>query len=230
MSIKQIIRFNRFLFAANLAVFLGLAGFFIFGMNSFFSGSSGTLEGNRLVLKGKSGVPTVILQGDDGNTLMTFNDEQGNVRLQLQGGSFPAMIMKNAEQEIVGTFFSLKDGGAAVGLGDRDGNMATFICGGSSPMMNFYHESSEPNIAMGIANDLPHFIIVPTQSHEGMLMHGNAPASLLFIDEKGGIPVSLSRHGLYQAGKGSEQMEEKAQDGKVFSSWHELKKQIEGGR
>jgi len=138
--------------------------------------------------------------------------------------------MKSSDQEIIGTFFPLKDGGAAVGLGDREGNMATFIRGGSSPMMNFYHESSEPNIAMGIANDLPHFIIVPTQSHEGMLIHGDAPTSLLFIDEKGEIPVSLSRHGLYQAGNGKEAVEEKSSAGKVFSSWHEIKEQMEGGR
>lgn len=230
MSIKQIIRFNRILFVANLAVFLGLAGFFIFGGSHLFERGGGTLEANRIVLRGESGVPTMILQGDDENTLMTLNDLNGNIRLQLQGGNFPAVIMKSAEQEIVGTFFPLKDGGAAVGLGDRDGNMATFIRGGSSPMMNFYHESNEPNIAMGIANNLPHFIIVPTQSHEGMLIHGEAPASLLFIDEKGEIPVSLSRHGLYQSGKEKEQTEEKDPCGKVFSSWHELKEQIEGGR
>ncbi|MGE0198102.1 MAG: hypothetical protein AB7N99_00590 [Simkaniaceae bacterium] len=229
MSIKQIIRFNRIFFVANLAVFVGIAALFVFGATDLFQ-PSGTLEVNRIVLRGASGVPTMVLQGDDENTLMTLNDSQGNVRLQLQGGNFPALIMKSSDQEIIGTFFPLKDGGAAVGLGDREGNMATFIRGGSSPMMNFYHESSEPNIAMGIANDLPHFIIVPTQSHEGMLIHGDAPTSLLFIDEKGEIPVSLSRHGLYQAGNGKEAVEEKSSAGKVFSSWHEIKEQMEGGR
>ena len=210
MTIRQIIQFNRIFFAANLVLFIAGIGFFIFGTFSFIQ-SGGSIEANRIVLKGKNGTPNIILQGDDENTLMTFNDSNGNIRLQLQGGSFPALIMKNEEEEIVGTFFPLKDGGAAVGLGDREGNMATFIRGGSSPMMNFYHGSSQPNIAMGIANELPHFVMIPKEGQEGVLIHGNAPASLLFIDENGKVPVSLSRYGLHQP------TEDKTSEGKVFS-------------
>ena len=210
MTIRQIIRFNRIFFVANLVLFIVVIGFFAFG-TSYFIQSGGSIEANRIVLKGKNGTPNIVLQGDDENTLMTFNDSNGNIRLQLQGGAFPALIMKNEEREIVGTFFPLKDGGAAVGLGDREGNMATFIRGGSSPMMNFYHESSQPNIAMGIANELPHFVMIPKEGQEGVLIHGNAPASLLFIDENGEVPVSLSRYGLYQPTEG------KTSEGKVFS-------------
>ena len=216
MKLKQIIRFNRMFFIANLCVFIAMIGFFAWVGPQLFQ-TSGTLEASRIVLKGASGVPNIILQGDDENTLLTLNDREGNVRLQLQGGSFPAMMMKNEDQEIVGTFFPLKDGGAAVGLGDREGNMATFIRGGSSPMMNFYHESNEPNIAMGIANDLPHFVIVPTNGQEGMLIHGSTPTSLLFIDAQGKIPVSLSRHGLYQQGDNKENAQEKTEKEKIFS-------------
>jgi len=82
MSIKQIIRFNRIFFVANLAVFVGIAALFVFGATDLFQ-PSGTLEVNRIVLRGTSGVPTMVLQGDDENTLMTLNDSQGNVRLQL---------------------------------------------------------------------------------------------------------------------------------------------------
>ena len=225
MKIRQIIRFNRIFFIANLCVFIAMIGFFAFIGPELFR-SDGTLEANRIVLKGASGTPNIILQGDDENILLTLNDGEGNVRLQLQGGAFPAMIMKNEQQEIVGTFFSLKDGGAAVGLGDREGNMAMFIRGGASPMMNFYHESSEPNIAMGIANKLPHFVIVPTNGQEGMLIHGNAPTSLLFIDEQGKVPVSLSRHGLYQKGESKERSQERNGEGKVLSL--ELEQLLEG--
>ncbi|MCB1106617.1 MAG: hypothetical protein KDK76_00805 [Chlamydiia bacterium] len=207
MKIKQIIRFNRIFFIANLSVFIALIGFFAFVGPRLFN-TGGTIEASRIVLMGESGVPNIILQGDDENTLMTFNDAAGNVRLQLQGGVFPALIMKNEEREIVGTFFPLKDGGAAVGLGDREGNMATFIRGGSSPMMNFYHQSSEPNIAMGIAGELPHFVMVPTGGQEGMLIHGSSPTTLLFIDEYGKIPVSLSRYGLQQQGDIKKEVED----------------------
>ncbi len=225
MKIRQIIRFNRIFFIANLCVFIAMIGFFAFVGPELFR-SDGTLEANRIVLKGESGTPNIVLQGDDENILLTLNDGEGNVRLQLQGGAFPAMIMKNEQQEIVGTFFSLKDGGAAVGLGDQEGNMSMFIRGGASPMMNFYHESSEPNIAMGIANKLPHFVIVPTNGQEGMLIHGNAPTSLLFIDEQGKVPVSLSRHGLYQKGESKERSQEKNGEGKVLSL--EIEQLLEG--
>ena len=215
MRIKQIIRFNRIFFIANLCLFIALIAFFAFVGPSLFN-QDGTLEGKRIVLRGESGVPNVVIQGDDENTLLTLNDQSGRVRLQLQGGVFPAMIMKNEAQEIVGTFFPLRDGGAAVGLGDREGNMATFIRGGSSPMMNFYQGSSDPNIAMGIAGELPHFIMVPKEGSEGVLIHGHSPASVLFIDEQGGIPVSLSRYGLYQ--QGGEEKETSSQEEKVFST------------
>lgn len=206
LKIKQIIRFNRILFIANFAVFIAIIGFFAFFAPQLFD-NSGIIEGKRLVLRGDSGNANVVIQGNDQNVLMSFNDEQGNVRLQLQGGTFPALIMKNEYQEIVGTFFPLKDGGAAVGLGDREGNMATFIKGGSSPTMSFYHESNKPNIVMGISNNLPHLIIFPEKGSEGMFIQGSSPTSLLFIDEKGGIPVSLSRHGLYQQNATVEQSE-----------------------
>jgi hypothetical protein len=214
MNIRKIIRFNRIFFLLNLVLFIGVIGFFVLGA-PFLIHSGESIEAKRILLKGKNGKPNIILQGDDENPVMIFNDSEGNIRLQLQGGIFPALIMKNETREIVGTFFPLKDGGAAVGLGDREGNMATFIKGGSAPMMNFYHQSNQPNIAIGIANEFPHFIMVPKEGQEGVLIHGNAPASLLFIDENGEIPVSLSRYGLHQP---TERQEELSSDGKGFSS------------
>ncbi|MCB1085161.1 MAG: hypothetical protein KDK60_03570 [Chlamydiia bacterium] len=180
-------------------MFIFLIIFFVIATPHLFN-SDGTLEAHRIVLKGERGTPNIILQGDDQHTLMTFHDAEGNVRLQMQGGTFPALIMKNEEQEIVGTFFPLKDGGAAVGLGDREGNMATFIRGGMSPMLSFFHQSAEPNLAMGIGKELPHIVMVPRDGSGGLLIHGNTPPSLLFVNEKGEIPVTLSAQGLQQQG------------------------------
>jgi len=222
MSLARALKVNRFLMVANFALLICLLG--IFGWSWFQAPSGDTLEASRIVLRGENGVPSIIMQGDAENTLLTLNDQEGNVRLQLQGGAFPALIMKNEQQEIVGTFFPLRDGGAAVGLGDAEGNMATFIRGGSSPTMSFYQQSNEPNLALGISNHLPHFVIFPIAGKEGMLIHGNAPTSLLFIDEKGEIPVSLSRHGLFQAQ--GEKEAAPSEDKKIFSSWDELKQTL----
>lgn len=205
MTMRNMIRFNRILLIANLLLLIGLIGCFSFG-SSFLMHPKGTIEARRLVLKGESGKSNIVLQGDDENIVMTFNDGEGNTRLQLQGGSFPALMIKNEAREIVGTLFPLKDGGAAIGLGDFEGNMATLIRGGLTPMMNFYHGSDRPNIAIGIANGLPHFVMIPKEGQEGLLIHGSVPTSLLFIDENGEIPVSLSRYGLQQVSESEEDL------------------------
>ena len=223
MSLARVLKVNRFLMVTNFALLICLIGIFVW--NWFLGFSGDTLEASRIILRGENGIPSIIMQGDAENTLLTLNDQEGNVRLQLQGGSFPALIMKNEVEEIVGTFFPLRDGGAAVGLGDAEGNIATFIRGGSSPTMSFYQQSNEPNLAMGISNHLPHFVIFPIVGKEGMLIHGNAPTSLLFIDENGEIPVSLSRHGLFQAQEEKEAVPS-GNGGKIFSSWDELKQTL----
>ncbi|MCB1067477.1 MAG: hypothetical protein KDK56_04765 [Simkania sp.] len=223
MTFARAIKVNRFLMIANFVLLICLLT--VFGWNMFHDSSSETLEASRIVLRGENGVPSIIMQGDAENTLLTLNDQEGNVRMQLQGGAFPALIMKNEAQEIVGTFFPLRDGGAAIGLGDAEGNMATFIRGGSSPTMSFYQQSTEPNLAMGISNHLPHFVMFPMAGREGMLIHGNAPTSVLFIDENGEIPVSLSRHGLFQT-QGEKESTKGSGEDKIFSSWDELKKTL----
>lgn len=221
MSLAGSFRLNRFLMISNSFLLVCLL---IFGVWQWKGLLSDTIEASRIILRDKNGVPSIIMQGDGENTLLTLNDNEGNVRMQLQGGSFPAMIMKNKNQEVIGTFFPLKDGGAAVGLGDAEGNMATFVRGGSSPTMSFYEQSKEPNLAIGISNHLPHLAIFPVGGREGMLIHGNAPTSLLFIDENGEVPLSLSRHGLFQFQEKKEGMSD--QESRVFSSWEELKKNL----
>ena len=218
MSIRKIIYFNRILFVLNLLVLIGVSSLMIFGVFNYFNEGQ-ILTAKRLVLKGESGNTTMVLQGDDENTLISLNDSNGNARLQIQGGEFPALIMKNQSQEIVGTIFPLKDGGAALGLGDREGNMATFIRGGSDPTANFYSKSSEPNIALGIGSDLSYFVMKSSKSREGIMIHGDEPTSIIFTDENGEIPVSLSRYGLKEKAKENNVKEKEPLLRKELSSW-----------
>ena len=196
MSFSRVLKFNRYIFFANISIFIATVAIFILSLQP--SKQNGFIEARRIVLKGENGTPSMILQGDNESALLVMNDSQGRIRLQLQGGAFPAIMIKNENQEIVGTFFPLKDGGTALGLGDAKGHMSTFLRGGAMPALSLYQNSNEPNITMGIADKLPHFIMFPSGGKEGLLIHGNAPTSLLFFDEKGEIPVSLSRYGLHQ--------------------------------
>lgn len=217
MSLSRALRMNRILLVINVVILSLFIGYVFWGAD--LGSTQDIIEAKRIVLRGANGVPSMVLQGDSDNTLMTLNDSEGNVRLQLQGGAFPAVIIKNEASEIIGTFFPLRDGGAAVGLGDSEGNMATFIRGGTSPTMSFYKQSHEPNLSLGITDNLPHLIMLPMDGKEGLVIHGHTPASLLFIDEKGAIPVSLSRHGLHQANSKSESEQEHDDEGdKIFSS------------
>ena len=220
MSLSKVLKINRILMMINgCALFLiGTGIIFYWNQNQ----GNKVIEANRIILRGSDGNPSIILQGNQENTLITLNDDKGNVRLQLQGGHFPAVIMKNEENEIVGTLFPLKDGGAAIGLGDRKGNMAAFLKGGASPTMSFYHQSSQPNLAMGISHHLPHFALFPIAGKEGMLIHGKKPTSLLFIDEKGEIPLSISRYGLYQNKQDKKENLPK-EESKIFSYWKDFK-------
>ena len=53
------------------------------------------------------------------------------------------------------------------------------------------------------------------------MIHGGDPASVLFVDEQGDIPVLLSKHGLFQGKKPSTSAEPKTPDEKVFT-WDDL--------
>jgi len=218
MSLARTFRINRILLVTNCVLLVGVVSVSLW---KGFSSTGGTIEANRIVLKGKSGAPHLVLQGDDAHPLMTFHDKEGNVRLQLQGGVFPAMVLKNEAKQVVGSFFPLKDGGAAIGLGDVQGEMATFIRGGDSPTMSFFHKSHEPNVALGISNKLPHFVMFPMEGKEGLFIHGNSPTSVLFIDENGEVPVSLSRHGLMHD-RGEPEAQSSDQE-KIFSLLEAIK-------
>ncbi|MEM7174304.1 MAG: hypothetical protein AAF443_00035 [Chlamydiota bacterium] len=212
-SFKALFRLNQCLFFINIAVFITTCtalGFVFFGRFG-----SDSIEARQIVLRSQSGVPTIVLQGDEAGTLLTLNDSAGNARLQLQGGDFPALMMKNSEQEIIGTFFPLKGGGGALGLGNQAGEMATFIRGGDSPGIGFYRHAQVPQVAMGIAQEVPHLLLFPMTGREGMVVDGSQSASLLFFDNEGQVPVALSRYGLYQSAE--EESDQEEQDKKEMS-------------
>lgn len=195
-SFKKIFRLNQALFLINVVLLIVACGLFTLFFLS--GGRSDVIDARRIVLRSEEGTPTVVLQGDKESTLLTLNDAQGQPRLQLQGGDFPALMIKNGQDEVVGTFFPLRDGGTAIGLGNQQGEMATFMRGGSSPGVGFYSHAQMPHLAMGISEQTPHFLLFPLKGTEGMVIDGSEATSLLFFDSEGQVPVALSRYGLYQ--------------------------------
>ena len=157
---------------------------------------------------------------EEGNSVVSLKDESGVSRLQFQGGSAPAIFLKNAQNEIIGTMLTMQDGGAAVGLADKDGDVAAFMRGGSSPSVSFFQKSVEPLAAIGISQHVPHLLVTSPTTKDNLVLHGGDPTSVLFVDDKGDIPVLLSKHGLFQGKKQADSTKSTA-DEKIFT-WDEL--------
>jgi hypothetical protein len=157
---------------------------------------------------------------DEENSLIGLKDTSGIARLQLQGGNVPAIFLRNQQNEVVATMLTMQDGGAAVGLADKDGDVAAFMRGGSSPSISFYNKSVEPLTAIGISQQVPHLLVTSPTTKDNLVLHGGDPTSVLFVDDKGEIPVLLSKHGLFQ-GKKQSNSSQSSGDEKIFT-WGEL--------
>ncbi|MBP9841319.1 MAG: hypothetical protein KBC64_02705 [Simkaniaceae bacterium] len=188
----RVVRFNRFLIVFNIVI-LGIFAAYV--ATDYLSDS---VVAQKITLKGPKGEVLLELGAQQEGGVIAFFDQRGVVRLQLQGGNTPAVMLSGPDQTLIGTFFTLQDGGAAVGLGDQSGDIATFVRGGSSPNIAFYQNSPEPNLALGISGSVPHFVLMPKTKQEKLLIHGGSPASLLFVNENGDIPLVLSKYGLNQ--------------------------------
>ncbi len=180
--------------------------------NIFLSGG----ETPSVTIKNRSQDETVSLLIDKEAPMLVFKDKKNLSRMQIQGGDAPAIFLKNQNNEIVGTMLLLQDGGAAVGLADKEGDVAAFMRGGSSPSVSFFRKSVEPTAAVGISQNVPHFLLSSPSTNDSIILHGGDPTSVLFVDDKGEVPVLLSKHGLFQGKEESSAKEEK-QEGKIFT-------------
>ena len=189
---QRVMKFNRFLIVLNLA----LMGFFVAYVATDYLNHSIVTE--KITLKSSSGEILLEMGAQEEGGVIALLDKQGVVRLQLQGGNTPAVMLSGPDQTLIGTLFTLQDGGAALGLGDQGGDVATFVRGGSSPNIAFYQNSAEPNLALGISGSIPHLMLMPKSKEDKFLIHGGSPTTLLFVNENGEIPIALSKYGLNQ--------------------------------
>ena len=189
---QRVMKFNRFLIVFNLLLMAMVATYI---GTDYFSHSIVT---EKITLKSPQGDVLLELGSQQEGGVIALFDKQGVVRLQLQGGNTPAVMLCGPDQTLIGTLFTLQDGGAALGLGDQGGDVATFVRGGGSPNIAFYQNSSEPNLAMGISGAVPHVMLMPKSKDEKLIIHGGSPATLLFMDENGEIPLAISKYGLNQ--------------------------------
>ena len=202
-----------------------------------FGASSG--GHSNLTLRGPEGEPLVALSGSkvpglvvrhglqtqvemvatQNGAMMKFNDSQGNPRVQLQGGGSPGVFLRQDKGDVIGSFVTLKSGGSAIGLGNEQGEIASFLRGGQSPSLSFFQNEKQPDVILGITEKAPHLIMSRTKEQEGVLLYGGSPSSMLFINEKGQIPVIISKHGILQERTSAKPQEKKQEK---FYSWEEF--------
>ncbi len=218
-------------------------GFFVLNEeNTVIANLSTTQSGSaNLSLRDQNQQPLISLSGSDNPSMLMksggksqlemvatnngamvkFNDTEGQPRVQLQGGSSPGVYLREEKGEVIGSFIGLKSGGAAIGLGNSNGDIAAFLRGGQNPSLSFFQDDKEPDVILGIAEKAPHLIMSKNKKREGVLIYGGSPSSMLFVNERGEIPVILSKHGLLQ-NRAASSKEKKEKKNDKFYSWEEF--------
>jgi hypothetical protein len=162
---------------------------------------------------------------EDNSVVLALKDKNEISRVQIQGGGQPAYFLKNEKNEITATLLTLQDGGTALGLADKDGDVSAFLRGGQTPSISFFQKSVEPSVALGISKNIPHLLVASPTTKDNLVLHGGEPTSVLFVDDKGDIPVLLSKHGLFQ-GKRQQTQTEPSSEEKIFT-WENLVNPLE---
>lgn len=174
-------------------------------------------ESGAIKIKNRKGAEVLSFSLDKEEApVLLLKDNTGLARMQVQGGDSPAIFLRNRQNEVVATMLMLQDGGAAVGLADKEGDVAAFMRGGLSPSLSFYQKSTEPMTALGISQKVPHLLITSPSTKDNLVLHGGDPTSVLFVDDKGDVPILLSKNGLFQ-GKKEPSSDKEAKQDKIFT-------------
>ena len=158
--------------------------------------------------------------------LVKLNDLQGSPLVQLQGGTSAGVFLRQGSGEVVGSLIPLKEGGSALGLTNSKGDVATLLRGGNNPSVSFFQKNDSADVVLGISDKAPHLLLSKTNAAEGLLLYGGSPSSMLFVNERGQVPVILSKHGLLQDRNASAK-EKPAPKKERFYSWEEFKDPLE---
>lgn len=185
-------RLSRILLILNILLMGTALGFLIYGR------TPSNIEARSIVLKGPDGTVAIEMVASDEGGILAFKNAEGIVRFQMQGGDHPALLLRGAQNQLVSSLFTLSDGGAAFGLGDAMGNVSMLTKGGTQPSLAFYQQSTDPGLSLGMAKGVPHVILANRGNPEKVVVHGGDPASLIFINENGDMPIIISKHGVNQ--------------------------------
>ena len=153
---------------------------------------------------------------------MLFSDERNANRLEIKGGGFPAIYLKNPQEAVLGSWSLFQEGGCGFGLAQSDGMVSAILRGGDRPGLAFYDQSDLPGAVFGLMEKVPHLLIAGENGEEGVLIHGGQPSGMMVMDEEGQLKVFISKHGIYQ-GKEKSAMGQPKEKQKLFSLEGNLK-------
>ncbi len=162
-----------------------------------------------------------LFSSEEGSQLFLTN-KADLPSLFLQGGESPGVFLKNQNQETVGSWSLLSDGGSALGLGMQGGKASAIFKGGDHPSAAFFSQLGEPMAALGMIRGVPHLLVSGQKEQEGILIHGGKPSSMLVVDELGKVKILISKHGVFQGKKESSPSSKKKEE-RIFS-FQDLKK------
>jgi hypothetical protein len=164
---------------------------------------------------------SLLVNGGQEAEIMLYDDNRAN-RMEIKGGSLPAIYLKNPTETVVGSWSLFQEGGCGFGLAQADGMVSTILRGGDKPGLALYDQSDLPGAVFGLLEKVPHLLIAGSGGEEGILIHGGKPSGLMVMDENGQLKIFISKHGIYQ-GKEKSSMDQPKEKQKLFTFDGELK-------
>ncbi len=185
-----------------------------------------SLKGGKepmVALCNEQGVPLAsLLVNAHEEAQILLNDEHNANRLEIKGGTLPAIYLKTPQEAVVGSWSLFQEGGCGFGLAKSNGMVSAILRGGDKPGLAFYDQSDLPGAVFGLLEKVPHLLVAGESGEEGVLIHGGKPSGMMVMDEAGQLKVFISKHGIYQ-GKEKSSMEQPKEKQKLFSFEGDLK-------
>lgn len=180
---------------------------------------------DRIVLKAED-LAQIVLKNQNSEDGLAFSaekegawavcDETGKTKVRA---STTGVILKNSQENIVGSFSILNDGSGGFGLADADGLASTISRGGANPCFALFGNKPEPIAALGVMQQIPHLIVSGNIGNEGVLIHGGEHSGLMVLNETGQLKVFINKDGIFQ-----NQQQTKVEEKPKYFSFSEDKK------
>ena len=139
-------KFVTFLLTSNLFLMCFLSYIIFTGFSN--QGLFKTVETQRLIIKHPDEKAYIQMGLVKNDPTIFISDEDGNPRLQLEGGKSPSIVLKNKNNKPLAMINCNQKDSANIILHDSEGNRRFLIEGGKTPNLKILNDKKNPAIEM----------------------------------------------------------------------------------